>query len=170
MNTIVVRDATEADFERIVALNAMWVQETSPMDIVRLRHLHGFAFHHRIALVDGQVAAFLLAMRDGTAYLNDNYGWFSAQYPHFVYVDRIVVDATVSGRGIGRLLYEDLFARSRASDIGMIACEYNIEPPNPASKAFHDRFGFVEVGTHHVAGGSKRVSLQIAYIMEHTAA
>lgn len=157
-----IRDASEDDFDRIVALNDAVVQETSAMDVARLRQLHALAWHHRVAVVDGVVAGFLLAMRDGATYVNDNFAWFSTRYPRFVYVDRIVVDAAASGRGIGRQLYDDLFARSRAGGIDIVACEYNLEPPNPASKAFHDRFGFAEVGQQRVAGGSKRVSLQIA--------
>jgi uncharacterized protein len=170
MSTALIRDAAETDFDRIVALNAAVVQETSAMNLERLRGLHALTFVHRVASVDGQVVAFLLAMRDGAACANDNFEWFSARYPRFVYIDRIVVDTAASGHGIGRLLYDDLFARSRANEIGIVACEYNIEPPNPASKAFHDRFGFVEVGTQRVAGGSKLVSLQITSLMGHPAA
>jgi predicted GNAT superfamily acetyltransferase len=157
-----IRDASEDDFDRIVALNDAVVQETSAMDVARLRQLHTLAWHHRVAVVDGVVAGFLLAMRDGATYVNDNFAWFATRYPRFVYVDRIVVDAAASGRGIGRRLSDDLFARSRAGGIDIVACEYNLEPPNPASKAFHDRFGFAEVGQQRVAGGSKLVSLQIA--------
>jgi uncharacterized protein len=169
MPAIHLRDVADDDLERIVALNAMFVQETSAMGIARLSELHALAFYHRVAVVDDEVVAFLLAMRDGAAYANDNYSWFSAHYDRFVYVDRIVVDTVASGHGIGRRLYDDLFAQSLAEDIGIVACEYNLEPPNPASKAFHDRFGLVEAGRQRIAGGSKLVSLQIAHITEHTA-
>jgi uncharacterized protein len=170
MTAIHVRDVTDGDFERILALNTMFVEETSAMDLARLQQLHALSFHHRVAVVAGKVVAFLIAMRNGADYANDNFDWFTAHYTTFVYVDRIVVDSAASGLGIGRRLYNDLFARSLAERIGIVACEYNIEPPNPASKAFHDRFGFAEVGRQHVAGGSKLVSLQVARIMEHAAA
>jgi uncharacterized protein len=162
MTVTAVRDATEDDFERIFELNAAVVRETSAMDLARLQHLHALAFHHRVAVVDGEVAGFLLAMRNGAAYANDNFDWFAARYPRFAYVDRIVVDAAAAGTGLGRRLYDDLFDHARRLDIGVVACEYNLEPPNPASKAFHDRFGFREVGRQHVADGTKLVSLQIA--------
>lgn len=162
MNHFLIRDAIDTDFNRIVALNAAVVRETSAMDLARLQQLHALAFHHRVAVVDGEVAGFLLAMRDGAAYANDNFEWFAARYPRFVYVDRIVVDAAAAGTGIGRRLYDDLFDRARRLGIDVVACEYNLEPPNPASKAFHDRFGFREVGRQHVADGTKLVSLQIA--------
>jgi uncharacterized protein len=169
MTVTAVRDATEGDFDRIVELNAAVVRETSAMDLARLRQLHALAFHHRVAVVDGEVAGFLLAMRDGAAYANDNFGWFSARYPRFVYVDRIVVAAAAAGTGVGRRLYDDLFDRARRLGIGIIACEYNLEPPNPASRRFHDRFGFREAGRQHVADSTKLVSLQIAEVPDSDA-
>lgn len=169
MTNLHVRDDADPDFERILVLNRMFVQETSALDRERLQHLHALAFHHRVAVVDGDVVAFVLAMRDGAVYANDNFGWFSARYLRFAYVDRIVVDAAASGLGVGRRLYDDLFARARTHGIEIVACEYNLEPPNPASKAFHDRFGFAEVGRQRVAGGSKLVSLQISDITERNA-
>ncbi len=166
MKPVIFRDTSEADFDRIVQLNAVVVRETSAMDLARLQQLHALAFHHRVAVVDGEVAGFLLAMRDGAAYANDNFNWFSARYQKFVYVDRIVVDAAAAGTGIGLRLYDDLFDRARRLGIGVVACEYNLEPANPASRRFHDRFGFREVGRQHVADGSKLVSLQTAAVPE----
>lgn len=159
---MLLRDATTADFERIVALNAAEAEKTSPMDRARLAQLHALACHHRVVESDGRVLAFLLAMRDGAAYRNDNFEWHAARTPSFVYVDRIVVEAAQGGRGIGGMLYRDLFDFARAGAIPVVACEFNLEPPNPASAAFHARFGFVEVGQRAHADGSKRVSMQVA--------
>jgi predicted GNAT superfamily acetyltransferase len=159
-----LRDATAADFPRILALNDAEVAQTSAMDLDRLRVLHSLAAYHRVALVDGTVAGFLLAMRDDAPYANDNFGWFAGRVAGFVYVDRIVVDAAFAGRGVGGALYRDLFAWARARAIGHVTCEYNLEPPNSASRAFHDRFGFREIGQQRVAGGTKLVSLQVAEV------
>lgn len=76
--------------------------------------------------------------------------------------NRVVVDARYSGSGIGRRLYDDRFEFARARGIGSITCEYNIEPPNPASRAFRARFGFKEIGTQWGAGDSRQDSLQAA--------
>ena len=165
----VLRDAGEADFTAILALNAAVVASTSAMDADRLRLLHAMAAYHRVATIDGDIAAFLLAMHHGVAYDSENYRWFAARYPRFAYVDRIVVNAVHAGAGIGARLYRDLFAHARAHGLPIVACEYNVDPPNPASRAFHDRFGFVEVGTQRVAGGSKLVSLQVASVRENIA-
>lgn len=159
-----IRDAVDADFERILALNESEVAQTSPMDRSRLVQLDRLAALHWVAQLDGQVVAFLLAMREGAAYDSENYRWFAARYAHFLYIDRIVVDAAHAGQGIGAQLYRRLFDQARASGVAQIACEYNLEPPNPASRAFHARFGFAEVGRQQVAGGRKTVSLQLAAV------
>lgn len=157
-----LRTAIESDFDAILRLNIAEVQQTSPMDRERLHLLVSMSAYCKVVTVDRQVAAFLIALRDGAPYENDNYRWFAARFPVFLYVDRIVVDSQFSGRRIGSRLYEDMFAFARAQGIRTITCEYNIEPPNPASRAFHDKFGFKELGTQWVAGGTKRVSLQAA--------
>lgn len=158
----VLRAATAADFSAIVRLNVAEVQHTSAMDEARLAELHAMAAYHKVALVDGEVAAFLLALREDAPYRNDNHGWFVARYPRFLYVDRIVVGPNGAGLGLGSQLYRNLFEAARAEAVPMICCEYNIEPPNEPSRRFHDKFGFHEVGSQWLDGGKKRVSLQIA--------
>jgi predicted GNAT superfamily acetyltransferase len=162
MTDLVLRAAAAGDFARIVALNAAEVAATSAMDADRLRRLDALAGYHRVVEVAGTVAAFLLAMDDGSAYDNDNFRWFAARYPRFLYVDRIVVDAGHAALGIGSRLYRDLFGHARRAGIGIVVCEYNLDPPNPASAAFHARFGFHQVGTRRTADGSKLVSMQAA--------
>ncbi len=162
MTDIALRDATERDFGTVVALNSSEVEYTSPMDELRLRHLHSMASYHKVATVAGTVAAFLLAMKDGCGYVNENYEWFAARYDSFLYVDRIVVRRAYQGLKLGTLLYKDLFEYAKAHDIGVIVCEYNIEPPNEPSRAFHDRFGFREIGSRWLTDGSKRISYQVA--------
>lgn len=159
-----IRDITTSDFDAVIALNDAEVQQTSPMDAARLRLLVGMGAYRNVMVVDGEVAAFLIALREGAPYRNDNYDWFASRFPNFLYVDRIVVGAKFAGRGIGSRLYENLFAFARDSGVRAVTCEYNIDPPNPASRAFHDRFGFRELGTQWVAGGTKQVSLQAAEV------
>jgi len=164
MTHIVLRAARVEDFGTLVELNAQEVQQTSPMDLERLRELAQLSSYHTVAEVDGRVAAFLLAMREGAPYLNDNYAWFAARFAQFLYVDRIVVAAELAGLKIGSRLYEDLFDYARSYGIQAITCEYNIQPPNPASQRFHDKFGFKEVGRQWVAQGTKQVSLHVVEV------
>lgn len=132
------------------------------MDLERLQTLHALSCYHRVATNYGRIAGFLLAMRETAPYQNENFIWFASRYPRFIYVDRVVVSREFSGMKIGTSLYNDLFGFARIDGVKTLVCEYNIEPPNAASKAFHDRFGFEEVGTQRVANSSKLVSMQAA--------
>ncbi len=155
-------DMRENDFEAVVRLNDSVVQQTSVMDLQRLRELHSLPGRHRVVRIGDHLAAFLLAMRETAPYRNENFEWFAARFEKFVYVDRIVVHGKFARKGLGTCLYRDLFAFAVANGVDTVACEYNINPPNPASRAFHDKLGFREVGRQRVAGGSKLVSLQVA--------
>lgn len=128
----------------------------------RLTHIDSLAEHHKVAIVDDVIAGFLLVLREGTAYGSENYRWLCERVPQFLYVDRIVIDPAFARRGVGAALYDDLFAYARQTGVDTVTCEYNIEPPNDASQAFHDRFGFQELGRERVAGGEKLVSYQSA--------
>ncbi len=166
MSETVLRDATATDFPRILALNDAEVRHTSVMDAARLHWLHARAGYHRVACVDGELVAFLLAFRDGADYPNPNFDWFAARYAAFLYVDRIVVDARAAGHGLGSRLYRDVFAHARAQGAAVVACEFNVVPPNEASARFHARWGFREVGRQWLDGGRKQVSLQVATLVE----
>jgi predicted GNAT superfamily acetyltransferase len=162
MPDIRIRDTATGDFSRIVSLNAAAVQHTSAMDVPRLQNLVALAMYHKVILVDGAIAGFLLAMRDNTPYPNDNYAYFAARFETFLYIDRIVIDPVYAGLRLGTLLYRDVFDYARTNDLPVIACEYNIEPPNEPSRRFHNKFGFNEIGSQWLDGGKKRVSLQTA--------
>jgi uncharacterized protein len=162
MGIVVIRDATPDDFAIILAVNLVDVAHTSPMDLARLVALDGLSCYHRVACMDGPVAGFLLAIRSGAPYENDNFAWFTRKYQSFVYVDRVVVSPAARGQRLGSLLYEDLFCWARESGIPFVTCEYNIVPANEPSRLFHQKFGFKEQGTQWVANRTKRVSLQTA--------
>jgi uncharacterized protein len=157
-----IRTVVESDLKRILELNEAEVQQTSPMTMDLLRPLVSMSAYCKVAVVREQVQAFVIALRDGAPYENANYEWFVSRFPTFLYVDRIVVSSHLSRLKIGSRLYEDLFAFAQSQGIGTITCEYNIDPPNPASRAFHNKFGFKQLATQWVAGGTKQVSLQAA--------
>ena len=154
------RDATPADFPAILALNEDWVHFLSPLTAERLEALHRSAAYHKVVEIDGTVAAFLLAFREGAPYDSPNYLWFLEHYPHFLYIDRIVVAPSHRGGGFGAMLYDDIAAFAARSGVPWLTCEFDVEPPNPGSMRFHERMGFAEVGTQWLGGGKKRVSLQ----------
>jgi len=157
-----IRDAENADFDAILALNEASVSLLSPLSQRRLAGLHAQAALHRVAEREGEVIGFLLAFREGADYDSPNYLWFAARYPQFLYVDRVVVADAARGQGVGALLYRDMFEFAAASGARLVTCEFDVDPPNPVSEQFHARFGFREVGRQWVADGRKQVSLQVA--------
>lgn len=106
-----------------------------------------------------EVAAFLLAMKDG--YIYENFEWFAARFTTFLHVDRIVVGSAYQGLKPGTLTYNDMFNYAKSNDIAIIACEYNMVPPNGPSRIFHGKVGFREVGSGLVAAqGESRFQWQ----------
>jgi predicted GNAT superfamily acetyltransferase len=159
-----IRDAEFADLGAILSLNEASVALLSPLSPQRLAELHTQAALHRVVEREGAVIGFLLAFREGADYDSPNYLWFAERYPQFLYADRVVVADAARGHGVGTLLYRDMFEFAAVSAVNLVTCEFDIDPPNPASEQFHARFGFREVGRQWVADGRKQVSLQVARV------
>lgn len=155
---MLLRDAARADFAAILALNQAFVAVLSPLDEARLAQLHAQAALHRVAVREGVIVAFLLALREGACYDSPNYRWFAQRCTGFLYVDRIVV--AQDARGVGTALYRDAFGYARQHGLSHVTCEFDIEPPNPASERFHHKLGFAEVGRQQLYDDGKTVSLQ----------
>ncbi len=156
----IIRPAAPGDFEAILSLNAEWVHFTSPLNRAALTRLHAQSAYHRVIESGDRICAFLLALREGADYESPNYRWFNKRGGTFLYVDRVIVDRSEHGNGIGAMLYNDVIEFGRSQHVDSVACELDIDPPNEASRVFHDHYGFREVGTQVVAEGSKRVSLR----------
>jgi predicted GNAT superfamily acetyltransferase len=159
-----IRPATPEDYEQILKLNEESVHFLSPLSKERLTHLHQQSEILKVIEVDGLVEAFVLALREGNDYDSVNYIWFTKNYNKFLYIDRVVVSVKKQGSGLGKLLYEEVFKHAKSIEIPVVTAEIDIEPPNPVSLKFHEKFGFKEVGKQSVAGGKKIVSLQAAPI------
>jgi len=149
------------DYPSILAMNEESVHFLSPMDEMRLVHLHAQSELLWVVDIEGTVAAFLLAIRESKDYDSVNYQWFDTHYEHFLYVDRVVVSQAYQGRGLGQRLYEAIGTYAKSQSFPYITAEIDIEPPNPGSLAFHKQFGFMEVGRQSILEGKKVVSLQV---------
>ena len=160
-----IRTASTADFPDLLRLNEESEHFLSPLTLARLEMLFHEAAYRRVVETDRKVVAFLLAFREGCTYDSPNYRWFIEHYERFLYIDRVVVSESVQGRGVGKLLYDDIFTFARETDAQRLTCEFDIDPPNEVSRRFHERYGFNEVGTQAVAGGKKTVSLQAVSLM-----
>ncbi|WP_158770071.1 GNAT family N-acetyltransferase [Paraglaciecola sp. L1A13] len=158
MNNIQIRDVTDADFVHIVTLNQAEVAHTSPMNRADIAKLHDFSAYHRVIIVDDVIAGFLLVMGPKSRYINENYGWFKKHYDDFMYIDRIVLAIHYQGKQLGHALYRDLFLFAQQHGCQHVVCEYNVVPSNIPSAKFHQRLGFVEVGTQWLPVGNVATS------------
>jgi predicted GNAT superfamily acetyltransferase len=107
----------------------------------------------------GQIIAFILSMGGGKEYTSENYQWFESLKLRHQYIDRVVVDASAKGTGIGRALYESVFERARERGANEVTAEVNLEPPNPGSVLFHERLGFRKLGEQDTKDGTIKVAL-----------
>ena len=156
-----IRGVEEADLEAVHAINEAAVPHVNSISVDRFRRFIDEAVYFRVALLETGIAGYLVAFDPPATYESLNFRWFQEHYADFIYVDRIAVAATARRRGVASALYENLFpfARARTS---LLTCEVNTRPMNADSLAFHERFGFREVGTQDTDGGAKTVSLMAA--------
>lgn len=159
---MLIREAKVSDFQCIININASEEEKTSPIDGARITQLNFWSDYHRVAVEGDQVVGFLLVMSDASDYDGGHFRWFVERYASFLYVDRIVIDQAHAGRGVGRALYCDLIEFATRRGCSALCCEINVSPPNPASHAFHARFGFKEVGRSAETGMPKVVAYQMA--------
>ena len=156
----VVRPLTEADLTEVLDLNHRSVPHVSEIDRDQLRHIVEQCTLAQVARTpDGVLAAFVLVLPPGADYDSPNYRYFAQAYEDFRYVDRIAVDPAVHRGGLGRRLYEAVFAHARDVGAPVVTAEVNVVPPNPVSQAFHQTLGFVEVGQQDNYGGAVTVQL-----------
>lgn len=156
-----VRPLQPDDLARALAINEANVPEVGAVDAARLAFIVEQSPIALAAEVDGRMAGFCLVLDADSRYDSLNYRWFTDRFEHFMYLDRVALDAPYRRRGLGTLLYDEVDRRMRASsDATHLALEVNADPPNEPSLAFHRRLGFVEVGQQDTSYGI-RVSLQM---------
>ncbi len=150
----IITPVTQASEPAVLALNNEHAAELSWLEPQQLSELVGSAFYARRI---GDLDAFMLAFDQSASYESPNFRWFRDRFARFVYIDRIVVARSSRGRGLARLLYENLFEHAVRAGHSMIGCEVNSNPPNPTSDAFHAALGFSDVGHASIHDGAKSV-------------
>lgn len=161
MSTPIVRPVVADDLGRLLEINQANVPAVGSVDADRMAFI---VSESPIALAvehDDGVAGFCLVLGPDSAYDSVNYRWFTERYERFMYLDRVAVDASARGRGLGTLLYDEVDRlMSERRDVEHLALEVNVDPPNDGSLRFHARLGFVEVGQQDTPYGI-RVSMQM---------
>jgi len=158
---LVIRSIEPADVDPILMINEANVPEVGSVDPDRMAFIVGESPIALVAEIDAAVVGFCLVLSHDSTYDSVNYRWFTQRYDEFMYLDRVAVDASCRGRGVGRSLYAEVDRRMALIDgADHLALEVNVDPPNEGSLAFHARLGFVEVGQQDTPYGI-RVSMQI---------
>jgi uncharacterized protein len=150
-----VQDLKSSDVAFMLPLNNAHVKETSLLDEANLSLLLSTAFYARG--VNRGATALLIALDQNASYANPNFNWFRTHRQSFIYIDRVIIASAARGQGLATALYQDLFAAAKQAGHDRVVCEVNIDPPNPASLAFHAVMGFVGVGEATIHNGTKSV-------------
>jgi L-amino acid N-acyltransferase YncA len=148
MPAIEYRAAAIEDASAIAAIYAPYVSETiisfeteTPDGAEMARRIErvGAQYPWLVATLDGRVA--------GYAYACENRSRLAYRWS----VDAAVyLDASVQRKGIGRGLYERLFALLR--ELGHVNAFAGISLPNAGSVGLHEAMGFVLIGIHRHVG------------------
>ena len=156
--SIAIRDVREHELDSVLALNNAAGPAILPLDAARVRRLFQAAEYFRVAERDGSLAGFLIGFGSEAAHDSSNFAWFRQRYPHFFYIDRVVVASRHRGGGVGRALYADVqsYAELRYPQL---ACEVFLQPGTDHALLFHGSFGFREVGQHVMSEHDVRAAM-----------
>ena len=155
---LAIRDVREQDLSAVLALNNAAGRSILALTAAQLRYFHAHAEYFRVAEIDGHLAGFLIALREGGSYPSTNYRWFAERYPKFVYIDRIVIANAYRRHGLGRVFYCDVHSYSEVR-VPLLTCEVFLEPRDDVVVLFHGTYGFQEVGQQRMGEDGPKVSL-----------
>ena len=155
---ITFRPFASTDESALLALNEESIDATGPLDSHKLKLLQSQGCRITIAENDGVVLGFLMVFNEASEYDSVNYQWFNQRFKRFSYIDRIVIGTAYRGMGLGQQFYGNLKQQAEGESQTWLLAEINVVPPNESSLVFHQKQGFVEVGTQ--SSGSKTVSMQ----------
>ncbi len=139
-----LRPLRDTDVADVLALNERDVVKLAPMDEARLLEIRSLADRFDVLDVEGAFAGFVVTFGPGSSYDSAKYAWFTRRHDDFYYLDRIALHEDFRRRGLGGFVYDEL--ERVAAPYGRMCLEVNVEPPNPASLAFHAGRGYEEVG------------------------
>ena len=159
-----IQHSTESDLPHILELNKAAIPAVNLLNEPDIRNLFSQAEYFHSLWLNHKVIGFLIALGSGAIYNSPNYRWFESHFDQFLYVDRLVIDPTHQGIGLGRMFYDKLREFAGQKKFSRITCEVNLRPKNESSLRFHRRYGFRQVGVQETEGGTKQVSL-LAYQM-----
>ena len=127
----------------VLALNERWVPHVGSLTMDALVALLAQSDHALAAVgVDGSLDGFLILVAPGATYASPNYRFFQSRLDAgdaagpFRYVDRIAVDPSTQGRGVGRALISAL--QSRAQGAGHSVVRWITAADNVTAQRLYD--------------------------------
>ena len=155
---LLLRRPEENEMKMLYSLNQSEIPHVNDLSLEEFLSLSKKSIYLKVATLEEKIAGFLMGFDETADYKSLNFLWFKARYPHFFYIDRIVVSRDFRRQRIGRTLYQDVEQVTQSTS-GLITTEVNLNPPNPESLKFHLEFGFKEVGRQNTEAGKKTVCL-----------
>ena len=139
----------------MLRINAASRPAVAPLGDAELRRRLACGGLHLVAEADDRsVAGYALTFANGDPYDGEEFRYFNGRMrQHFIYIDQVAADRHRRRAGIGTKLYGALLDHARERGIGILCCEVNTSPPNPASLAFHLQLGFSSIGTGTTGDG-----------------
>ena len=136
-----------AQLQSIYDLNQANTPEVGSLESIQyLKQLIDFSAYNLLILKEDDIVGFIICMREGSAYSSENYKFFTKRLKKFLYVDRVAIDERHRRAGLGKAIYEDIFAQARKDNLP-IALEVNTQPVNQPSLNFHEKMGFDKIDT-----------------------
>ncbi len=156
----IIRDCSGDDLESVQRMNESALPAVNSLTIDDLAWFLEQASYFRVADTGQELVAFLIGLNEGVDYGSLNYRWFDERYDAFAYVDRIAVSPAARRQGLANRFYADFEDRCAGAS-GRVVCEVNLRPANDGSMRFHERQGFVKVGSQETENGAKEVALML---------
>jgi len=165
MCALTIRSALPADIPAIVDINTAGRPGVYPLTPETMAATLTAAPYVMVAELDGLVAGYMIGYTAGDVCEGDEFAWFQARMPPFLYIDQIAVAPHARRMRVGARLYAHAASHECAHAIPALVCDINLDPPNPASLRFHARLGFQEVAVITTHDG-RTVSLQRKDLLE----
>jgi predicted GNAT superfamily acetyltransferase len=159
-NPIVIREVRPDDLPEILRINVESSPGVTQLTVRGIAGLISEATLAWVAVADRDIAGYLIAFLDSASYGGEEFAWFKQRMQNFVYVDQVALARPYRGRGIGSMLYSELQRWGSRRQCESLSCEVNLDPPNPASMAFHMSYGFIQIGGMHTSDGRHVALLQ----------
>ncbi len=158
------------DFDRVLAINHDSQPHVARLDSGELARLQTLSAAHCVLEEEAHgIVGYALVFAHHDDYDGEEFLHLRHRLSRpFLYIDQVALAEPARRRGHGRALYAELARQALQRGLHSLCCEVNTQPANPASLAFHQRLGFVRLGSLCTADGREVALLQRTLTPEHS--